>query len=41
MVIAGLAMMVPGSATDVVGLAALAILLFYQKSMAKKDAANA
>ena len=39
LVIAGLAMMVPGSATDVVGLIALAALLLYQKTMAKKSAA--
>ncbi len=41
LVIAGLAMMIPGSATDVVGLIALAVLLLYQKAMAKKSAAGA
>ena len=39
LVVAGLAMMVPGSATDVVGLAALAAMVFYQKAMARKHAA--
>ncbi len=37
LVIAGLAMMVPGFATDVVGLAALAAVLAYQKTMAKRN----
>ena len=41
LVVAGLAMMIPGDATDVVGLIVLAILVFYQKSMAKKGAAPA
>ncbi|MCX4370949.1 MAG: TRAP transporter permease [Dysosmobacter sp.] len=41
LVIAGLAMMVPGSATDVVGLAVLAAVLFYQKTMAKRTASKA
>ena len=37
LVIAGLAMMAPGFATDVVGLAALAAVLAYQKTMAKRN----
>ena len=41
LVIAGLAMMVPGSATDVVGLIALAAMVFYQRAMAKKGPAAA
>ena len=41
LVIAGLAMMIPGSATDVVGLIALAAMMFYQKAMAKKNPATA
>ena len=40
LVIAGLAMMVPGSATDVVGLIALAAMVAYQKFQAKKSAAQ-
>ncbi len=41
LVVAGLAMMIPGDATDVVGLAVLAVLVFYQRAMAKKGAATA
>ena len=41
LVVAGLAMMVPGSATDVVGLVALAAVVLYQKSMVKREAAGA
>ncbi len=41
LVIAGLAMMVPGSATDVVGFIALAAMVFYQRAMAKKGPAAA
>ncbi len=41
LIAAGLAMMVPGSATDVVGLAALAVMVFYQKAMAKRNPASA
>jgi TRAP-type uncharacterized transport system fused permease subunit len=41
LIAAGLAMMIPGSATDVVGLAALAVMVLYQKTMAKKNTLNA
>jgi len=41
LIIAGLAMMVPGSATDVVGLAVLAAVVLYQRSMTKKGPATA
>ena len=39
--VGGLAMMIPGSVTDMVGLAALAAVLFYQRSTAKNRPANA
>ena len=39
LIAAGLAMMIPGSATDVVGFAALAAMVLYQRTMAKKAGA--
>ena len=41
MIVAGLAMMVPGDATDVVGFIVLAAMVFYQRAMAKKGPAAA
>ena len=41
LVVAGLAMMVPGSATDIVGLAVLAAVVLYQRATAKRRSAAA